>query len=274
MKIVFSPKLIDNISNNSDELLRLSDLLDFSINCVHEPSSDYISNFGLIFSSGYNYNSNTILFNELRSNILPKYRKILSSKRIKTEKTYADFFDDYLKMQDSMFILFLADEEKISEGIVSTISTKLHINYIKLYNPYICNYSLISDVVLINSNKELFSNQLCQHTNKYFMPYAKLKDSERNNYDFKFGKIVADRNTFIYDKQLSKINKKHFGKRRDVYIKYYNNKPIYYISIDTEHGALEVFSHQAKSPKHLGEFDFSCNKIKDANPKTHKLYLK
>ena len=277
MKIIFSPKLIDNLRYDQNELSRFDHILDFLLHCVIDPVTDYFydcPSFDFLTSS--NFKDNTVKFNVDRTNVLRKYIKLLSYKKIQTDKQkYDSIFEHYINNQATTFVLFVGKDELPLENHKQKGRDNIEIECIQLFNPYTCDYKQIEGIVKKEQDTNgLFENQLCEHTNKYFEPYRKLKDSERNEYDFSFGKIVADRHVFIYSKELSKINTiRSKSKRRDVYVKYYKRKPIYYISIDTEHGALEVFLHQSKSPKHIGEYNFSCNKIKDADRQHHKLYL-
>lgn len=43
------------------------------------------------------------------------------------------------------------------------------------------------------------------------------------------------------------------------------------ISIDQEHGGIELFMKTGSGYEHLGEYDYSGNKTKDAQPENHKL---
>ena len=278
MKVIFSPKLIDSILKNQEETLRFDHILDFLLHCVIEPSVDSFQKCSSFdFLKLCNFQDNMVNFNISRAILLNKYRSLLSSTTIQAKgKSYTSIYEEYIDCQKDMFILFVGKDELKLEGQVLKNRDDVIIDCVQLFNPYTCEYGLLNGIINEESvNNELFANQLCEHTNEYFEPYRKLKDSERNEHDFRFGKMVADRHIFVYSKELSRINTLHSkGRRRDVYVKYFKGKPIYYISVDTEHGALEAFAHHSKSPKHLGEYNFSCNKTKNADAKNHKLYLK
>lgn len=81
----------------------------------------------------------------------------------------------------------------------------------------------------------------------------------------KFGNEVASRNYYQNHPEISRKNSQ--------YKVYVHAQERYYLSIDCEHGAIEIFSCNGQHPLHLGEYDFSCNYQKKADPTTHKLTI-
>lgn len=105
-----------------------------------------------------------------------------------------------------------------------------------------------------------------------------LKDEIRYEFFIKYGEIVAIRNEYVLDERLTKLNARKINavkktkKRRPIYVKYNGKKPQYYLSIDIEHGGLEVFKHKRR-PEHLGEHNYSCNIVQDPSPNDHYIFL-
>lgn len=288
MKIVFSPCLIEYTGNDyRDEHMhfeKISEIVDFIFDCINNPEIDYFHN--TLFNNLYfvipKYSVDTSLNNKIRADILPKIQKFLSdlidTNKIDYNTLFINYFS-YLTKKHSPIVVFVGESNKHFEGIGFTAETCINKECIVLFNPYICEYDIIKDIIRDNITTDIaLCKDICKHTNKYFEPYRKLKDSERNEFDFHYGEIVATRNKYIYNHRLSDINTRHnSGRRRDVYVKYTTTKrkPEYYISVDTEHGAIEVFKHRKSgNPEHIGEFNFSCKPTKNSEPNSHKLYLK
>ena len=56
MKIIFSPKLIDNLRYDQNELSRFDHILDFLLHCVIDPVTDYFydcPSFDFLTSSNF-----------------------------------------------------------------------------------------------------------------------------------------------------------------------------------------------------------------------------
>ena len=79
------------------------------------------------------------------------------------------------------------------------------------------------------------------------------------------GTEAAHRNNYHRKPDISRKNPSY-----EVFV---HNLGRYYLSIDKEHGALEVFKAQGKHPLHLGEYSFSCVLNKGPEPETHKLVV-
>lgn len=108
----------------------------------------------------------------------------------------------------------------------------------------------------------------CQKYNKYVLAEKKkgLEESEKIALYDKVGKIVALYNGYIRDDRLCKINSSSI-KKRTVFKK--QKGKVFYLSIDIESGGFEVFD---SAYRHLGQFDFSGNKVKDSESLNHKLF--
>ncbi len=289
MKTIFSPCLIKYTGNNVNDAQKhyekFSEIIDFIVDCVNEPEIDYFhsTEFNNVFYALPRYSTSTSLNNKIRTDILPKIQKHLSTliSTDRSENNYDAVFDNYLAYllnNNINVIIFVGECNKNLEGQGYPNETA-NVNCTVIFNPYMCNYNLIENIIKRDLTENVaLCKEICKHTNKYFEPYRKLSDNVRNQYDFEFGERVAIRNKYVYDHRLSHINTMHnSGRRRDVYIKYEGTrrKPKYYISVDTENGAIELFKHKKSgNPEHLGEFNFSCDSTQDADPSTHKLYLK
>lgn len=83
----------------------------------------------------------------------------------------------------------------------------------------------------------------------------------------RYGKEIALRNGYIYTKELSSKNQTYFRSLRTIF-KRSDGK--YYLSIDYEKGAFEVFN---EIPIHIGEFKFTGEFNQVAQPKNHILVL-
>ena len=92
-----------------------------------------------------------------------------------------------------------------------------------------------------------------------------MHQPEKNALFEKVGTAVAKYNEYQKDRYLSKLNTT-CNKRRIVFKKIKGKK--FYLSLDLESGGFEVFDNRYK---HLGQFNFSCRKVKEAAQLTHKL---
>lgn len=82
------------------------------------------------------------------------------------------------------------------------------------------------------------------------------------------GKEVAKRNKYQYDQRLTYINKKKSGgDKRQVFKSLTSDV---YLSTDFENGGFEVYD---KNAKHQGQYNFNGEHDKDADQKSHPLYL-
>ena len=88
---------------------------------------------------------------------------------------------------------------------------------------------------------------------------------ERASVYIKYGAETASRNGYQKDPVRSKKNNPHHV---------YNSEfGVFLLSLDMEHGALELFEKRGNSAVHQGEYNYSCEQIKAASPKDHTLIL-
>ena len=79
----------------------------------------------------------------------------------------------------------------------------------------------------------------------------------------KYGAEFASRNYYIKDNVISKKN--------PGYLVFVSKDNQFAISVDKEHGGIELFKKSRSGYTHLGEYDYSGNKTKEAEPQNHKL---
>lgn len=294
VKILLSPCLLDFSVYTSEKDKRIhieeiSHICCFISECLDEPEILYFYNQTNILLNilSVNYNNDTALYNQTATilSILQSYHHKVVQKNIENNidisasfsignDDYSDSFAKCLKYcreKDFNGYIFIGKENKDYEGNSITNNS----NMVCLRNPYTCNFNLIEDNIKDDLPFEniFFKNEkICEHTNYYFKLVEGSK-SQRQEYFFSYGEIAAIRNGYIYDDKLSRLNSRRMGTRRDVYVKYSSaNKPRYYISVDTEHGGLELFKDGKPHPVHKGEFNFSCKKNQKAKPLSHPLY--
>lgn len=111
--------------------------------------------------------------------------------------------------------------------------------------------------------------EACLKYNKHVMEKISrdnLGQPEKISLFHRIGEIVALYNGYKRDERLCRINSSS-EKKRTVFKKIRGKT--FYLSIDIESGGFEVFD---SSYKHLGQYNFSCDKSKEAEPIGHKLY--
>lgn len=119
--------------------------------------------------------------------------------------------------------------------------------------------------------------QSCFSLNESFLQEEKssrLNSNDKVSIMRKYGAEFASRNQYIKNNHLSKNNPK--------YVVFTNDNGNYAISIDQEHGGLELFAKKHISKKypngkrssyeHLGEYNYSGKQTKDAEPTNHILF--
>lgn len=137
-------------------------------------------------------------------------------------------------------------------------------------NPAIDCSGLIFEFLKVSAdpNNMFPQKNTCMALNQAFQAIissSRLSVPEKKRFYKEFGKEVASRNYYQNQPDISRKNPQY-----NVYI-HANRK--YYLSIDCEHGAIEIFSCNGQHPIHLGEYDFSCNYQKEPDPTTHKLIV-
>ena len=81
----------------------------------------------------------------------------------------------------------------------------------------------------------------------------------------KYGAETACRNGYKKDTVLSRKN--------TPYHVYKSESGVFFLSLDMEHGALELFEKHGSNAVHQGEYNYSCEQIKAASPNDHTLIL-
>lgn len=99
----------------------------------------------------------------------------------------------------------------------------------------------------------------CQDLNNAYKS-KKIKDISVMQ---KYGAEFASRNHYVKDNLLSRKNTN--------YLVFVSDDRNYAISVDQESGGLELFEMTGRGYVHLGQYDYSGNKTKDAQPQNHKL---
>lgn len=132
-------------------------------------------------------------------------------------------------------------------------------------------YKEFNDLYAVDCTDEIFpKKEACRKANAIVLKKCnKISKEEKRAIYIKYGRLIAGRNNFIYDTKLSQLNSKIQKQERKIYKS--SSKPIFYLSLDFESGGFEVFD---KNCKHLGQYNFSCDKVKKSDPNNHKLYLK
>lgn len=121
------------------------------------------------------------------------------------------------------------------------------------------------------------SKDACKTLNDSFkdeIANKNLTNAEKISIRRKYGCEFASRNYYSKDKKLTKSN--------PTYSVFLHNKNRYAISVDQEHGGIEVFKKKNTTKKynggktssfmHIGEYSYSGKQTKDAEPDHHILY--
>lgn len=132
-----------------------------------------------------------------------------------------------------------------------------------------CNGIVAKYLISTDLEDEMFPYSCsCKKLNEAFLNECTgnhLDNGQKQAIYHRYGSETASRNKYIRHAYLSRKNPQ--------YIVFAHQKNKFYFSIDMEHGGIEVFRNQGKSPPHLGEYDFSCRLQKEADPTTHKLII-
>lgn len=131
----------------------------------------------------------------------------------------------------------------------------------------------LTDVLLpylktIEDKNKIFPRcKFCQKYNNYVtnIVHNYLNQSEKMAIFEEIGTLVAIYNGYVKDLNLTKKNNRK-NIKRIVFKKMQGKK--FYLSLDWESGGFEVFD---AGFKHLGQYNFSGSKVKDASPLDHKL---
>ena len=139
-----------------------------------------------------------------------------------------------------------------------------------VFDPSIdCNGIVAKYLISNELENEMFPYSCsCEKLNEAFLNECRsnhLDNGQKRAIYYQYGSETASRNRYIRHAYLSRKNP-HY-----IVFAHKNNK--FYFSIDMEHGGIEIFRNQGKSPPHLGEYDFSCTLQKEADPTTHRLNI-
>lgn len=296
MKILLSPCILDFSQYNSEREKRihveeLSHIFHFIAECLNNAEILCFHKYTNLLNDmlSINYTSDTaycnqvaMLFKDLQSNYVAPPHNLPNEEELNVRYTlikpgcYSSVFNKYIiYCRDEQYdgIIFVGKLNSIIEGERLLDDSEL----ICINNPYTCELELIINRLRNNLpfDDDFFRfKKICEFTNYYFKQIKGLSIPEKKEYFFAYGKITAVRNGYEYDDRLSKLNSRIMKTRRDVYIKYSSaHKPKYYLSVDTEHGGLELFKHRKNNPTHKGEYNFSCIPNQNPKPLTHPLYI-
>lgn len=132
-----------------------------------------------------------------------------------------------------------------------------------------CNGIVVEFLKACANSNDMFPQQFaCTGLNQAFLrdvSSSRLGLPEKRGLYKRYGNEVASRNNYRKHPEISRKNPQY-----NVYV---HAQRKYYLSVDCEHGGVEIFSCGSQHPVHLGEYDFSCNYQKPADPTTHKLTI-
>ena len=127
-----------------------------------------------------------------------------------------------------------------------------------------------------NINCKFPAKEICNGYNEWRSEILKPSYYGDKIADFtKIGLEVASRNNYVYDSQLTALNKKkskHDKKGRPPKRQVFKNQKCdIYLSTDFENGGFEVYDKHAN---HLGQYKFNGDFEKEPDTNSHPLYLK
>ena len=172
--------------------------------------------------------------------------------------------------QQSGCLLLLSPQNAFCAPIVGFQAEDIASDIMAISDPEIdCNGIVVNFLKPSANSDEMFPQKLaCTRLNQAFLNVissSQLSVPEKRGLYQKFGNEVASRNYYRKHPEISRKNPQ--------YKVYVHAKSKYYLSVDCEHGGLEIFSCGSQHPAHLGEYDFSCNYQKSAEPTTHNLTI-
>lgn len=189
----------------------------------------------------------------------------------------------YIKENNPNDIIIIPFAYNKSNRILHTKNTGIYIFYIGNYDEEIeSNISKwISCNDFIHIQEPDFDNMfpaksLCNGYDKWRSEILQPNYSGDKISDFtRIGLEVAARNKYIYDSQLTALNKRKAKKdrngnppKRQIFV---NAKRDVYLSVDFENGGFEVYD---KNARHQGQYRFNGKFEKDPDDNSHPLYLK
>ena len=189
-----------------------------------------------------------------------------------TEKSFKLYLYEKLFCDCSEYslLLLLSDKNSQHSPKVSMSSDRGSKDIVSVHNPAVDCNGIIAKYLSANTNQhEIFPQRTsCMSLNSAFLSEVspqRLSDAEKRPYFIKYGNEVASRNGYEKKPDISRKNPRY-----SVFVHPHQE---YYLSIDLEHGGLEVFRYQGSYPPHQGECDYSCKFVKDAEPETHKIIV-
>ena len=278
MNIILDPTLIWFSDDFSERLLYLNDIVKFIdeyLEIKYLANKQLLSIFTTLNKNPFSlYREKTILKNEIIKRILRNidrnqliYLQIqpitkFCSAFTKSNNTTANelFFAmyEYSTTQKSETMIFLSKDNfsklqsdenhhiinhlyrEINSFIAEIINKELYLKQDKIPKPCVSN--------------PLPNGDLCKEYNYVRLDYLKLPHNQQIPNWQSLGKEVAFRNGFNFDTKTTNKNN-NSGQIREVYISKDGNV---FLSIDVEHGAIEVFD---LSRTWLGEFSYDGKRI-------------
>lgn len=118
----------------------------------------------------------------------------------------------------------------------------------------------------LNTDEMFPMQSFCAVYNDYVKAQStSMRQAEKIALFEKIGDVVAKYNFYIKEQRLSSLNTTKY-KKRIVYKK--GKSKVWYLSLDLESGGFEAFD---KNYIHLGQYNFSCERVKKPEPHRHKL---
>lgn len=232
------------------------------------------------------YEKNATLNNLVTVNIFGTIQKMLARDYVELDavapaKLPSSFHigTDPLSIAFCCYLSYLRDADAVLFVGEDNFSVPRPIEIIaeKLFNINTSTYIRIelSDVLLpylrgVDEQDDIFPRaEFCGDYNSFVLQRIKeqrMNQDEKNALFERVGSVVARYNLYEKNKHLSQLNSTK-EIRRIVYEKTVGKK--YYLSLDLESGGFEVFDRRFR---HLGQFSFSCNKVKPSEPNDHVLH--
>lgn len=267
---------IDFASDNFDVCLDEYDGAPYSGNSDSPPYAPPITK-SLIVRNRYSEISKKILKLICRGDWIDLHDKLVDGCSLQfeedtvAEKRFKQYLYYIVKSEAyGQSLILLSQKNSTNIPSVSICLGKIEYAISSLFNPAIdCNGIVSNFLKKSESPDSMFPHgDACNKLNNRFkediIRYAHTSAEKQSLY-IKFGVEVASRNGYQKSPDISRKNPSY-----EVFI---HTLGSYYLSIDREHGGLEMFKCHGSHSLHLGEYDFSCTPIKKAEPETHKLVV-
>lgn len=196
------------------------------------------------------------------------------SMRLDSNTITTDAFKKYLyflfaeEPDSSNRLLFLSKANEASAPIVNIEINDTTWTMPAVSNPAIDCHQIVGSFLKSSYNEnEVFPWKLsCHKLNGAFIHQTSESNlQQRRGLITIFGRETASRNHYIHNQTVSRKNPQ--------YIVYSHENGQYFMSIDLEHGGLEMFSRHGNRADHMGEYNYSCELAKNAQPQTHRLEI-